>query len=100
MNAIIIAAGSGKRISTEVKNTPKSLVKINGKAIIEYQLSLLKQAGIEEVFVITGPYSEKFHLDNVTYVKDQHYIEHDILGSLMEAKNFIIVFSEFDKLGR
>ena len=89
MNAIIIAAGSGKRISNEVKNTPKSLVKINGKTIIEYQLEILKQAKIEKIFVITGPNSEKFDLDNVTYVKDQNYIEHDILGSLMEAKNFI-----------
>ena len=89
MNAIIIAAGSGKRISNEVKNTPKSLVKINGKEIIEYQLEVLKQAKIEKIFVITGPNSEKFYLDNVTYVKDENYIEHDILGSLMEAKNFI-----------
>ncbi|WP_428324946.1 NTP transferase domain-containing protein [Nitrosopumilus sp.] len=89
MNAIIIAAGSGKRISNDVKNTPKSLVKINEKAIIEYQLSTLKQAGIEKIFVITGPNSEKFHLEDVTYVRDQNYIEHDILGSLMEAKNFI-----------
>ena len=88
MNAIIIAAGSGRRISTEAKNIPKSMVKVNGKSIIEYQLSVLNKAGINQVYVITGPHSEKFNMKNVKYIKDEKYEKHDILGSLMEAKNF------------
>ena len=88
MNAIIIAAGSGRRISTEARNTPKSMVKVNGKSIIEYQLSVLNKVGINEVYVITGPYSEKFTIKNVKYVKDLEFEKHDILGSLMEAKKF------------
>ena len=88
MNAIIIAAGSGKRISNDVKNTPKSMVKVNGKPIIEYQISVLKKAGINEIYVITGPHSEKFNIKNVKYVKDEEYTKHDILGSLMEAQKF------------
>ena len=88
MNAIIIAAGSGKRISNDVKNIPKSMVKVNGRPIIEYQLSVLKKAGINEVYVITGPHSKKFNIKNIKYVKDEEYENHDILGSLMEAKKF------------
>ena len=89
MNVIIIAAGSGKRISDDVKNVPKSMVKINEKPIIDYQISVLKEVGINKIFVITGPYSEKFNLENVQYVKDKNYEKHDILGSLMEARNFL-----------
>jgi len=89
MNAIIIAAGSGKRISNDAKNIPKSMVKVNGKPIIEYQLDVLKKAGINEIYVITGPYSEKFNIKNVKYVKDKEYEKHDILGSLMEAKKIM-----------
>jgi len=89
MNAIIIAAGSGKRISDDVKNIPKSMVKINGTPIIEHQLSVLNKAGVNEVYVITGPHSEKFNIKNVKYVKDEKYEKHDILGSLMEAKKFL-----------
>ena len=89
MNAIIIAAGSGKRISNDTKNIPKSMVKVNGKPIIEYQLDVLKKAGIGEIYVITGPYSEKFNIKNVKYVKDKEYEKHDILGSLMEAKKIM-----------
>ncbi len=89
MNAIIIAAGSGKRISNNVKNIPKSMVPVNGKPIIDYQISALKEAGINEIIIITGPYSEKFNSTQVKYVKDQHFTEHDILGSLMEAREFL-----------
>ena len=38
MNAIIIAAGSGKRISEDVKDLPKSLLMVNGKPIIVHQI--------------------------------------------------------------
>jgi L-glutamine-phosphate cytidylyltransferase len=86
MNVIIIAAGSGKRISDRVKNVPKSMVKVNGKPIIKHQLSILKKIGFEKIYVITGPFSEKFEVDGVNYIKDQNYANHDILGSLMEAK--------------
>lgn len=89
MNVIIIAAGSGKRINKEGENTPKSLVKINGKSIIEYQLSALNQFNIENIYVITGPFSEKFSLKNVEYVKDLNFSQHDILGSLMEARDIL-----------
>ena len=89
MNAIIIASGSGKRISGDVKGLPKSLLTVNGKPIIAYQIQALKQAGIEDVIVITNTDGEKFGIENVRYVKDYSHNEHDILGSLMEAKDFL-----------
>ena len=92
MIGIIIAAGSGKRISDDVKDLPKSLLMVNGKPIIDYQIKALKQVGVEDFVVITGPDSKKFELNNVQYVKDCHYDKHDILGSLMEAKDFLMQF--------
>ena len=89
MNAIIIAAGSGKRISEDAKDLPKSLLMVNGKPIIVHQIQALKQVGIENIIVITGAHGKKFEIENVRYVKDHCYNEHDILGSLMEAKDFL-----------
>ena len=89
MNAIIIAAGSGKRISEDVKDLPKSLLIVNGKPIIVHQIQALKRVGIENITVITAAHSKKFETENVRYVKDHYYNEHDILGSLMEAKEFL-----------
>ena len=100
MNAIILAAGSGKRIREDVKDLPKSLLMVNGKPIIAYQIQALKQAGINDIIVITGAHSEKFETENVRYIKDHHYNEHDILGSLLEAKDFLkndvlVLYSDF-----
>ena len=89
MKAIIIAAGSGKRISKEYANTPKALIKINGSTLLEKQISLFNKYGINEIIVIRGPNKEKFQNSKIIYVDDLNFEEHDILGSLMEAKNFI-----------
>jgi len=89
MNAIIIAAGSGKRISEDVKSTPKSLINVNGKPIINYQIEVLKHVGIKKIIVITGKYSEKFGIKNIQYINDTNHNKHDILGSLMKAKDFL-----------
>jgi L-glutamine-phosphate cytidylyltransferase len=89
MNAIIIAAGSGQRISNDIKSTPKSLININGKPIINYQIEVLKKLGINNITVITGKYSEKFEIKNIHYINDNDHEKHNILGSLMKAKNFL-----------
>ena len=89
MNAIIIAAGSGKRISEDVKSTPKSMICVNEKPIINFQIEVLKKSGINEIFVITGKYHEKFNVNNVEYIHDKEHEKHDILGSLMEARKFL-----------
>ena len=89
MNAIIIAAGSGKRISDDVKSIPKSMINVNGKPIINFQIEVLKKSGIKKIFVITGKYHEKFNVNNVEYVHDKEHEKHDILGSLMEGKEFL-----------
>lgn len=87
MNAIIIAAGTGTRIS-QAANDPKALLDINGKTILSRQISLLNEEGIQNIIIITGSHSDKFELKNVTCVQDRNFLEHDILGSLMEAKNY------------
>ena len=89
MNAIIIAAGSGKRISDDVKSVPKSMVNVNGKPIINFQIEILKKSGINEIFVVTGKYHEKFNVNDVGYIHDKEHEKHDILGSLMEGKEFL-----------
>jgi len=89
MKAIIIGAGSSTRISEYSQNIPKCLLDINGKTILEYQVSLFIKNKINDIIVITGPHRDKFNLKNITYVHDSNYTEHDILGSLMAARSQI-----------
>lgn len=89
MKIIIIGAGSGKRISKYFNRTPKSLLDINGKTILENQITLFKKNGFNDIFVITGSYKKKFNVKGINYVNDSNFHEHDILGSLMVAREYI-----------
>jgi len=96
MKAIVIAAGSGKRLG---KNIPKYLLDVNGKTILEHQVAVFKKFNINDIIIITGPYKEKFTGKEFTFVEDVSYKKHDILGSLLEAKKHIkgdvlIVYSD------
>jgi len=54
MKGVILAGGKGTRLSELIKNTPKPLVKIGGKPIIEHQIVLLKKYGIRDIWILLG----------------------------------------------
>lgn len=88
MKVIIIAAGYGQRMGDMTKNMPKGLLKINEKTILDRQIELFHKKNIHEIFVITGPY-ENFGLKEIQFIKDEEYDKHDVLGSLMAAKDVL-----------
>ncbi len=53
MKAMILAAGLGSRLRHKTTDRPKALVEIDGKPIIQYQLSNLIKAGINEIIIAT-----------------------------------------------
>ena len=75
MKAIIIAAGDGSRLGNLTKDLPKPLVDVNGKSIIERQISTFKKNGIDEIIVIIGPNKDKFQLNDVEYIFDKNFHE-------------------------
>lgn len=54
MKGVILAAGQGKRMGSLTATTPKSLVPILGRPILDFQLEALESVGIKEIFVVTG----------------------------------------------
>ncbi len=48
-SAIILAGGKGERLRPFTNDRPKPMVEVNGKPILEYQLSQLKKAGVKQV---------------------------------------------------
>lgn len=51
MRAMILAAGAGKRMGTLTENTPKPLLKVAGRYLIDYSLQALANAGVQKVVI-------------------------------------------------
>lgn len=51
MKAMILAAGRGNRLRPLTDDTPKPLIKIGGRTLLEYRLDALAQAGINDVII-------------------------------------------------
>ena len=51
MRAMVLAAGRGERMRPLTDNTPKPLLEVGGKALIEYHLAALQQAGVNDVII-------------------------------------------------
>ena len=52
--AVILAAGQGSRLNHASNGVPKCLVKVGGTPLIEHQLGILEEVGIERVCVVVG----------------------------------------------
>ena len=89
MRAIILAAGSGLRLGQHTKDIPKALLDLNGKSILERQISLLRQHAINEIFVVTGYQREKHTLKDIEYIFNPRYAETEQLASMMVARTKI-----------
>lgn len=54
MKAVIIAAGKGKRLSPITSSTPKPMIPIGGKPLLEHTILSLREVGITEILIIVG----------------------------------------------
>ena len=70
MNAIILAAGLGTRLRPLTDNTPKALVEVGDKSMLEHQILKLKKAGFKNIVI------------NI------HYFGEQIIEFLKENNNF------------
>jgi len=57
MQAVILAAGRGKRMLDLTKGTPKPMLRIKGQPILEYKIKALPKT-VEEIIFVVGYYGE------------------------------------------
>ena len=67
--AMILAAGLGKRMRPLTEKTPKPLIKVGPKNLLERSIELLSKMGIDELVINTYHLSEE--IDN--FLKDKNY---------------------------
>ncbi len=89
--AVFVAAGFGSRLVPITLNTPKPLVRVNGKRIIDTLLDAVVRAGIEEIYIVRGYLAEQFDqllykYPNIHFIENPVYNETNNISSAMCAR--------------
>lgn len=98
MKAVILAAGVASRLRPLTNNTPKCLLKVGEKSILERTIDNLIKNNISEVIVVTGFLKEKiegFLIQNYpnlsfTFIYNEKYDSTNNIYSLWLAKSKIL----------
>jgi len=59
MQAVFMAGGLGTRLRPITLDTPKPMIRVNGRPFLEHQISFLKKQGIKEFLLCVGYLHEK-----------------------------------------
>lgn len=89
--AIYIAAGFGTRLVPVTLNTPKPLVRVNGKRMIDTSIDACLEAGIDEIYIVRGYLSEQFDqllykYPMIKFLENPAYNEANNISSAMVAR--------------
>ena len=92
--AIIMAAGKGTRMRPITYTTPKPLVKVHNKPIIEYSIEALLQNDIKEIYIVVGYLKDQFYYlkekyENITILENDLYDKCNNISSLYVARDHI-----------
>lgn len=89
--AVFIAAGFGSRLVPITFNTPKPLVRVHGKRIIDGLIDACLAAGIEEIYIVRGYLAEQFDqllykYPMIRFLENPVYNEANNISSSMVAR--------------
>ena len=92
--AIFLAAGFGSRMVPITLNTPKPLVLVKGKRIIDTLLEAVEEAQIPEIIIVTGYLGEQFEVllkkyPNIKIVENKLYNEANNISSAFLIKDLL-----------
>ena len=92
--AVILAAGFGSRLVPITLNTPKPLVRVHGKRIIDSILDAIIKAEIQEIIIVRGYLGEQFDqllykYPMIKFVENPFYNEANNISSAMCVKNML-----------
>ncbi|WBW98668.1 aminotransferase class I/II-fold pyridoxal phosphate-dependent enzyme [Oceanirhabdus sp. W0125-5] len=98
MQAIILAAGMGKRLKELTNDNTKCMVKVNGVTMIERMLFQLDQLNLSGIVIVVGYEGDKL-IDYIstlnvqtpiTYVNNEIYYKTNNIYSLYLARNYML----------
>ena len=92
--AVLIAAGFGSRMVPLTYTTPKPLIKVHGRRIIETLLDALLAAGIEEIIICRGYLKETFDVlkdkyPMIQFVENPDYASCNNISSIYYCRDYL-----------
>ena len=87
--ALIVAAGLGSRLKHLTKDLPKCMLDFGGKTLLERQISVYKNCGINNISVVRGYKKNKIQYKNLTYFDNDDYENNNILNSIFYAEKIL-----------
>jgi len=92
--AIFLAAGFGSRLVPITLNTPKPLIMVHGKKIIETLLDAVVKAGIQEIILVRGYLKDQFDIllkkyPNIKFIDNDSYNEANNISSAYLVKDYM-----------
>ncbi len=98
MKAVLLTAGLGTRLLPITETTPKCLIDIAGRPLIDWWFDAIEKAGVTEVLINLHhlPDQVRIHVNTLnTTIKVHFYFEENLLGSAGTLKkNFDFVKNE------
>lgn len=92
-NAIIMAAGFSARCMPLSSVMPKGLFRVKGEVLIEREIRQLKEAGVENIIIVTGYMHEKFEYLREKYgvklLLNQDFDKYNNMSSIYVAQNYM-----------
>lgn len=97
MDAIILAAGMGRRLKSVTRDKPKCMINVNGTTLIERMLSQLDKLNLNKIVIVVGYQSEKLmnYISTLNIATRIEYVFNDIydktnnIYSLFLAKHYL-----------
>lgn len=87
MNVIILAAGKGERLKPLTNETPKCLVKLFGKSLLDWQIETFRKLGISDITIITGYKNESINYPNTKKIVNTRFDSTNMVETLFCAKD-------------
>jgi len=89
LKSIILAAGPSSRLRPLTNDSPKTLLEIEGKSLLQRLFDVQRSCGINDIAVVRGYLKEHIDFPNITYFDNNDYMDNNILVSLFYAEEFM-----------
>ncbi|MBP5469367.1 MAG: phosphocholine cytidylyltransferase family protein [Candidatus Riflebacteria bacterium] len=93
-NAILMASGLGVRMHPLTEKTPKPLIKVGNKPMIESIIDAFEKRGIDNIYVVVGYLAEQFNYltkkyDNLSLIHNHDFKTVNNISSIYYAKEYL-----------